>query len=136
MEFRVHHVAISVLDIQESISFYEIFGFKVVVHYVDPDGAFEIAHLKLGESVLEIFWYREQTPAPESAANLSTDLPRIGVKHFGLQSDSIDEIKALVEERGLAQDVEVRQGKTGITYFFIKDPSGNLLEFVEDKRNL
>lgn len=134
MDFTIHHAAISAIDMAESLTFYEQFGFRVVLHWQDPDGEQEIAHLKLGENYLEIFWYRDQAPAPETAASLATDLPRIGVKHFALKVDSVHEAKNFVENRGIASNVELQLGNTGVTYFFIKDPSGILVEFLEDKR--
>ncbi|MGH3773961.1 MAG: VOC family protein [Pseudonocardiaceae bacterium] len=60
--------------------------------------------------------------------------PRIGVKHFALTVHSAHEAKNFVENRGIASNVVVQQGRTGVTYFFIKDPSGILVEFLEDKR--
>jgi len=136
MRFNIHHTAISAVNMGESISFYEKFGFKLVLHWEDPRGQLEIAHLKLGDTFLEIFWHRDQSPAPASASSLATDLPHIGVKHVALQTESVHKAKEFVEREGLATDVEIREGKTGVTYFFIKDPSGILVEFLEDKRNL
>ena len=134
MNFTIHHAAISAIGMAESVAFYQQFGFRVVLHWKDPGGVLEIAHLKLGANYLEIFWYRNRTPAPETAASLVTDLPRIGVKHFALSVDSVHEAKNFVENRGIASNVEIQQGRTGVTYFFIKDPSGILVEFLEDKR--
>ncbi len=134
MEFTIHHTAISAIDMAESIAFYEQFGFRAVLHWKDPDGELEIAHLKLGANYLEIFWYRNQVPAPKTAGSLATDLPRIGIKHFALEVDSVHEAKDFVENHGIASNIEVQQGRTGVSYFFIKDPSGILIEFVEDKR--
>jgi glyoxylase I family protein len=134
MDFALHHAAISVIDMEESVAFYEQFGFRVVLRWKDADGELEIAHLKFGANYLEIFWYRDQVPAPETAGSLVTDLPRIGVKHFALKVDSVHEAKNFVENHGIASNVEVQQGRTGVTYFFIKDPSGILVEFLEDKR--
>jgi glyoxylase I family protein len=136
VEFTVHHAAISSTDMTKSIAFYELFGFIVVLHWKDPDGESEIAHLKLGGNFLEIFWYRDQIPAPESAKTLATDLPRIGVKHFALKVDSVHEAKSFVAKNDIASNVEIQQGKTGVAYFFIKDPSGILLEILEDNREL
>ena len=136
MNFTSHHIAISAANLQESINFYEEFGFKLVLQHDDPEGAFKIAHLKLDTTFLEIFWYRDRIPAPETAAALSTDLPRVGVKHFGLRVDSVYDAKKFVESRGLATNVQIKEGKTGITYFFLKDPSGILVEVLEDKRGL
>ncbi len=130
----IHHTAISAIGMAESLAFYEQFGFRVVMHWKDPGGELEIAHLKLGENYLEIFWYRDQMPAPETARSLMTDLPRIGVKHFALMVDSVHEAKDFVESRGISLNVEIRHGRTGVTYFFIEDPSGILVEFLEDKR--
>jgi glyoxylase I family protein len=135
MDFTLHHAAISATDMAVSVAFYEQFGFKVVLHWKDPDGAQEIAHLKLGDNYLEIFWYEDQMSAPETAGSLATDLPRIGVKHFALQVNSVRDAKEFVEDRGIASNVDILHGKTGITYFFIKDPSGILVEFLEDKRS-
>ncbi len=135
MDFSLHHAAISATDMAASVAFYEQFGFTVALHWKDPNGEQEIAHLKLGDNYLEIFWYKDHTPAPGTAGSLATDLPRIGVKHFALQVNSVHGAKEFVENRGIASNVEIQHGKTGITYFFIKDPSGILVEFLEDKRS-
>lgn len=136
MKFAMHHAAISAIDMTRSITFYEQFGFRVVLHWKDPNEELEIAHLKLGENYLEIFWYKDHVPAPETANSLATDLPRIGVKHFALKVDSIQAAKKFVEDRGIASNVAIQQGRTGVRYFFIEDPSGILVEMLEDKRGL
>ncbi|QFZ19294.1 VOC family protein [Saccharothrix syringae] len=136
MRFSVHHTAISAVDMDESIRFYGELGFEVALRHRDPAGEFEIAHLKLDGTFLEIFWYRSRQDAPATAGALATDLPRVGVKHLGLRVGSIREAKEFLERRGLASGIEVREGVTGVTYFFVKDPSGILLEFVQDDRGL
>lgn len=133
---RLHHVAISVRDMRESIEFYEYLGFGVALRYVDPEGEFEVAHLKLNQAFLEIWFYRHHVAPPESAGHLDTDLPRIGTKHMALEVSSAHEARRLVAERGIPVEVELREGNTGVTYFFVKDPSGNLVEILEDKRSL
>lgn len=136
MSFRMHHVAISVHDMEKSLDFYELFGFRLVLRYADPHGDFEIAHLKLYDTFLELWHYANSVPAPESTTQLNTDLPRIGVKHMALQVDSVQDARHLVQQWGIPIEVDVRAGNTGVTYFFVKDPSGNLLEILEDKRQL
>ncbi len=121
MRYSLHHVTSSVHDMQGSIRFYESFGFRVIVHHKEPDGSIEIAHLRLEGAILEIFWYSNRADAPTSAAELATDLPCVGVKHFALQVESIDEAKRFVEARGITENVTVQDGRTGIRYFFIKD---------------
>ncbi|RZU49058.1 glyoxylase I family protein [Krasilnikovia cinnamomea] len=133
--FRVHHVSISVADMAEACAFYRRFGFRETFEYKHPDGSVSITHLKLGETLLEIFCYRNHHPPPRSAAELVTDLPRVGIKHFALQVESIEDARHFVADSGLAPvPPEITEGRTGIRYFFIKDPSGNLLEIVEDRR--
>lgn len=136
MKFTIHHAAISAIDMARSIAFYEQFGFKVVLHWKDPGEELEIAHLKLGDNYLEIFWHKDQVPAPETTSSLETDLPRIGVKHFALKVDSVQAAKEFVEDRGIASNVAIQQGRTEVRYFFIEDPSGILVEVLEDKRGL
>lgn len=41
-----------------------------------------------------------------------------------------------MEQRGWAAGVNIVEGRTGVRYFFVPDPDGILLEFVEDRRNL
>lgn len=136
MDFSIHHAAISVIDMERSLAFYEQFGFRTALRWADQDAGVEIAHLALGGTFLEIFCYRDHAPAPESAASLATDLPRVGVKHVALRVPSIEQAKQFVESRGIASDIEICEGRTGVTYFFVTDPSGILLEFVEDHRGL
>ena len=136
MQFRFHHAAISVSDMAVSRAFYADLGFRPVLDWTDPSGSPRICHLKLGETFLELFSFNDHRPAPESAGALATDLPRIGSKHFALEVDSIEEAKAFVEQKGWAVDVAIVEGRTGVRYFFIADPDGILLEFVEDRRNL
>ena len=134
MDFHRHHVALSVADLDAALSFYAIFGFKEVNRYTDPNGKFAIVHLLLDRHMLELFWYAEHQPAPETTAELSTDLPRIGIKHFGLRVDSLEEAMRFVREQGIEPASEISEGKTGVTYFFVKDPSGNFMEISEDNR--
>ncbi|HEX2149102.1 MAG TPA: VOC family protein [Actinomycetota bacterium] len=136
MELRLHHAAISVSDLERSKAFYAELGFQPVVDWADPSGSPKICHMKLGDSYLELFWFEAHLAAPESAGQLQTDLPRIGCKHFALRVDSIDEAKAFVEDKGWAAGVAVLEGRTGVRYFFVPDPDGILVEFVEDRRGL
>jgi len=134
--FSFHHVALSVQDQDASISFYSVFGFVPVYRWSSDDGALSIVQLKLDETVLELFCFKESDAAPDSSQTLTTDLPRIGIKHFGLCVADIHAAKAHLQALGLADGVDVIQGRTGIDYFFIKDPSGILLEVVQDDRKL
>jgi glyoxylase I family protein len=136
MEFKPHHTAISVGDLQDAEDFYSLFGFRAVHRYLHPDGSFAITHLLSDGYVLELFWYAERQPAPDSASDLSTDLPRIGTKHHGVRVTDVDEALAWARSKDLAVQSDVREGRTGVRYFFVRDPSGNFFEISQDDRVL
>lgn len=136
MKFLIHHVTISVTDLERSIQFYSAFGFTKLIKWDSEKGGLKLCHLKLDNMILELFCYETTQPAPESASSLKTDLPRIGVKHFALEVVSIDSAKDFVIKKGIVKDVEITRGANGLEYFFIKDPDGILFELIEDKRNL
>ena len=132
--FGFHHVALSVSDLKKSKEFYNIFGFKTVLDWVSESNDLTISHLQLGLFFLELFCYKN--PQEKIEQSLDDDLHTIGIKHFGLRVDSIEIAKKNVIESGIAKenDIAIKQGRTGITYFFLKDPDNNFVEIVEDKR--
>ena len=134
--FSVHHISLSVNDIKESVDFYTTLGFSEVLHWESEDNSVHISHMKLKETFLELFWFKNHTDAPNTTTSLDTDLPRVGIKHFGLKVDSIEKAKEFVLKNNLIESVKIKKGRTKIDYFFIKDPSGNFIEFVQDDRGL
>ncbi len=131
-----HHIALSVSDLERSITFYEALGFQAVMHWQAEDHSLRIAHLKIGDMLLELFCYTQFNTAPTSSATLNSDLPRLGTKHFGLRCSDIYAMKAKLEHQGLGQNIEITHGRTGIDYFFLKDPDGIFVEIVQDDRTL
>ena len=134
--FVFHHVSLSVTNIDRSIAFYNVFGFKDAFRWTADDGTLEISHLKLNGFYLELFCYADSKPALDSMNVLETDLKVVGARHFGLRVQSIDKAKRLLIENGIDKSIEIKKGKTGIDYFFIKDPDGIFVEVVQDDRNL
>ena len=134
--FQVHHIAISVSNLEKTEQFYWFFGFKKVFYWNLDDDSLEISHLKLGNFILEVFCFRKYKKLPENSKNLETDLPEIWVKHFGLKVNDIEQIRDLLLKKWFADSLEIAKWRTGIKYFFIKDPDGMLLEIVEDNRDL
>ncbi len=132
--FSLHHVALSVTDLDASIAFYSELNFEPVYRWQAEDEMLRIAHLKQGELLLELFCFTNSSAAPITSKELATDLPRIGIKHFGLRVADIHAALEQLQKQGLANAVNVVHGRTGIDYFFIKDPDGILLEIVQDDR--
>lgn len=130
--FNVNHVALSVIDNKETIEFYKKFGFKEFKKWKAEDESIKIDMLKLNDTVLEIFCYKEYTKLPETAKSIATDLPVIGTKHFALGVENIDQAKEFVIKNEIAKDIEIKVGRLGKPYFFIKDPNGILVEIIEN----
>jgi len=59
--FSFHHVALSVQDQDVSIAFYGVFGFVPLYRWSADDGR-SIVHLKLDETVLELFALKRAIP--------------------------------------------------------------------------
>lgn len=135
--FTYHHTAVSVIDLNVTIEFYSIFGFKEVARWVAPDNKLRIVHLKLGEFILELFNYTEYKIPRSFGDDLYQDLQQIGVRHLALRVENIEEIRKLLTKKDLCNyDTQIILGRTGIRYFFIQDPNKIFVEIVEDKRNI
>ena len=83
---------------------------------------------------MELFWFRDHSPLPKSARELSTDLKVIGTKHFGFKVSNLVNTQELLEEKGIEVASEPRVGRTGVTYLFFRDPDGILIEVSQDDR--
>ena len=129
--FSFNHVTISVNNLEETLNFYELFGFEKYKEYHDDD--VNIIMLKLGNMILEIFNYMENNKLPEHSKDLGIDLKTIGNKHFGIGVKDINKAKKFIEDNKLSDSkITITKGRLGKTYFFIKDPNGILMEIIEE----
>lgn len=130
--YTISHVAISVTNFSNSINFYKQFGFSVIKEWKAEDLSIQIAHIKLGEMVVEIFCYKDYMDMPSDSSVLSTDLPIIGVKHFAFGVENIDVAYNDLCQKGIiTKELEITTGRLGKKYFFIADPDGILIEVIE-----
>lgn len=88
--------------------------------------------LKLNNTVLEIFCYKEYTKLPETAKTTATDLPILGTKHFALGVDDIEKAKEFVIQSDICENIDIKRGRLGKQYFFISDPDEILVEIIEN----
>lgn len=130
--FNINHVAISVADIDRSIEFYKKFGFQEFKLWKAEDDSIKINMLKLNNTVLEIFCYKEYIKLPETAKTTATDLPILGTKHFALGVDDIEKAKEFVIQNDICENIDIKRGRLGKQYFFINDPDGILVEIIEN----
>lgn len=111
---------ISVKDLDVSVRFYqEIIGLKLSNRF-KADQDIEIAFLGEGETQVELI-------------SDSKDKTQIGSGiSLGFEVESVDEMMNFVKEKG----IEIYSGpfkpNPHITYFFVKDPNGLKVQFVEN----
>lgn len=129
--FNFNHVTISAEKLEKTIEFYNKFGFKLHKEY--HDDSVDIIMLKLNNMILEIFYYPNYDSLPEHSKDLGIDLKTIGNKHFGLGVKDINKAKDFVEKNRINDDeINIKEGRLGKPYFFIKDPNGILMEIIEE----
>lgn len=129
--YKIHHISINVKSLSDSFSFYKKLGFRLVYKYIDDQ--VEIYHLLNGFFIIELFYYKnyinlQKIHTPQNHSNED-----IGYDHFSLCVDNIE--LAFKELKKYSETKSPIIGRTGITYFFIKDPNNVRIEIVEDKRN-
>jgi methylmalonyl-CoA/ethylmalonyl-CoA epimerase len=130
---RPDHAGISVGDLEASVAWYrDMLGFELM-RVVDIPGAEKtgrVALIRNGDFVLELFSLREAKTLPQERRHPNTDLLTHGVKHVAY---SVPDISALMRElkaKGvdLVWDITVHDG---VRCAFVRDNTGNLVEFVE-----
>ncbi len=133
MELRqFHHFALVAADVEASVRWYgEMLGFELERRFGFAESGVEIAHVvSLRGLRLELIQQTGSVPSPDLRQDAFGALRTQGAKHVGLLADDAD--AALEELR--AKGVEVVHEVTvvepaGVRNFWIRDNSGNLIEF-------
>lgn len=134
--FVEHHSAISVADLGRARAFYERFGFRLVLQWGSADGSLTIAHLRLPTGyLLEVFHYAKNASVAKAVLGAGNNLEDVGMKHLAFRVDNLAEVQAGLTGGG-HECTAIQAGRTGIDYFFVRDPDGLWVEVVEDHRAL
>jgi catechol 2,3-dioxygenase-like lactoylglutathione lyase family enzyme len=138
MVARIEHTGLAVSDLERSIRFYrDVLGFSLARIVESPPAmrlgdvaglpgcSARIAHLFLGESMLELFEYTSPRGRPIPSDRTQAD---VGWSHLGLKStDTRSDYRRLSEQgvRFLGEPLEYRPG-VWIAYF--RGPDGEVVE--------
>jgi len=129
------HAGLSVADLEESIAWYqEKLGFELVriVEIPDAEETGKVALIRNGDFIIELFCLPKAAPLPEDRRVPTKDILTHGVKHIAYAVADLDglmdDLKA--KDADVAWDITVHDGDRCA---FVRDNTGNLVEFVERK---
>ncbi|WP_226668100.1 VOC family protein [Metabacillus litoralis] len=122
---NIHHVSLSVTDVQKSKYFYgNILGFQELDR---PNFDFPGAWYQVGNQQLHLIQHEDSTTLRKSNELNSRD------GHFAIRVKDYDQTLAYLKERNLEVS-EKPNSKSGFAQIFCNDPDFNLIEFnVEQK---
>jgi methylmalonyl-CoA/ethylmalonyl-CoA epimerase len=130
LQFWHHHGGISVPDLDASIAWYgRVLGFEVARRFPIPTIPADVAVLKNGPLHIELFQVAGAKPLPEERREPDTDVYTHGNKHISFAVERVQEFAEELKKRG-ADIVWVKEFPHGAN-IFIRDNSGNLVEFVQ-----
>jgi lactoylglutathione lyase len=116
----INHKAFHVIDMERSLDFYcNKLGFKKAFELNQPNGDPWIVYVKVADGCfIELFY-----GGSEGVKNWA--------EHICFEVDNIQETAEQLKKKGVTLEVEISQG-TALNYqFWVLDPNGNWIEFME-----
>jgi methylmalonyl-CoA/ethylmalonyl-CoA epimerase len=127
IDFRAHHVGLSVPDLEASIKWYgEILGFEVEKKMDMPHIGAKIAYLKRDDFRIELFEMEKAVAMSEDRTVPNKDLLTHGWKHLSIEVEDATEALKTLKEKGI--DIAMENVVDGVAMGFIRDNAGNLIE--------
>jgi len=138
MVHGLEHVGLSVSDLERSLAFYRDFiGMKVVLEVDFLDGRIEkitgicgakckVVHLKLGNTVLELFQYYSPVGKPIPPGQLQCDN---GFTHIGFSVTDIHMHVEQLKRQGIRMLGDLTEIRPGAWVVYFHGPDGEVCEF-------
>jgi len=131
MEYKIHHPAITVRNVEQSIAFYGLLGYEVVHREDDHYGSILII-MKLAGSYIEFFSWPQNDDAEPFEYPLANDVEQLGIRHLAWQVDNMEAAMDDLLQKGVPPD-RISRGRGLGNYFFVKDPDGLWIEVLENR---
>jgi glyoxylase I family protein len=126
---KIHHIAITVKSIKESVDFYvNIFGFVVVKKFERRDMKAKAVFIELDGFYIEIWQFDDV----KEANNILNDIKVLGIRHIAFEVNNLENVIVELRQKGLKFSKPMI-GASGHNYSFTTDPNGIALEFYEKK---
>jgi catechol 2,3-dioxygenase-like lactoylglutathione lyase family enzyme len=140
----IHHAAISTPDLQRCIDFYtNLLGFEVVMNGGWPKGtdelddlvglsesSTEVAMIRLGTSMIEVFQYASPQPAPVDSERPVNDH---GITHICIHVKDLQAEYERLSAAGMRFNSAPKELSPTTVCVYGRDPDGNVLELIELK---
>ena len=124
---KIHHIAITVNNLSESVKFYtDILGFKVVKEFERKDLDAKATFIKLDNFQIELWQFEDM----KENSNPLDDIKVKGIRHIAFEVDNLNRIITELKKKGL-EFSEPKLGAIGHNHSFTIDPNGVALEFYE-----
>lgn len=132
---RVDHIGIAVVDLEESLKFYEdILGLKCEGTEVVEDQKVKVGFLPVGDTELELL--ESTTEDGPIAKFIEKNGGRGGIQHIALAVDNIEEAIEEIKSKGyrmIDEKPRYGAGNASIAFCHPKSTNGILLELSERK---
>lgn len=130
LQFWHHHGGVSVPDLDAAIAWYsDVLGFSVEGRFHIPTIPADVAMMVNGDLRMELFEVPGAASLPEDRRIPDHDLQTHGNKHVSFLVRDIDSFGEELKRRG-ADIVWIKKFDHGAN-IFLRDNSGNLIEFVQ-----
>lgn len=126
---RINHIGLRVRDLSVAREFYEKLGFEFIGGPMGPEPVAIVEH---PSGVNINFILNASENASSTNILMDEDVKHAGFTHVALEITDVAAVKKQLEVHGI--DITETVEFEGATFFFVRDPDGNVIEFHNPAR--